>query len=165
MHLNVSFVSKSDRNEYLNIRDSYFPTLVYYSLLWGPFEEKKGVRENVASIFQNINYNVLLRTYGLVNLNLRTKEPEFQFSCVTKDCLAFPDKLWVSGPPLLNKGLHSLRLPEIYRTTIVPFSTNTPLVSIVWHDEQHSKLAEREIWLVPFDESEEKRSEVGENWR
>lgn len=127
--------------------------------------KKKGVRENVASIFQNINYNVLLRTYGLVNLNLRTKEPEFQFSCVAKDCLAFPDKLWVSGPPLLNKGLHSLRLPEIYRTTIVPFSINTPLVSIVWHDEQHSKLAEREMWLVRFDESEEKRSEVGENWR
>lgn len=57
-----------------------------------------------------------LHTYGSVNLNLRTKGSEFQFSCAAKDCLAFPDKLWVSVSPLLNKGLHSL-----WGTTIVPF--------------------------------------------
>lgn len=75
-----------------------------------------------------------LHTYGSVNLNLRTKGSEFQFSCAAKDCLAFPDKLWVSVPPLLNKGLHSL-----WGTTIVPFCINTPCISIVWHDEQRSK--------------------------
>ena len=61
MHLNVSFISKPDRNEYLNIiRDSYFPTLVYYSSQWGSFMgKKKREREIVVPIFQSINYTVL----------------------------------------------------------------------------------------------------------
>ena len=52
--MHVSFISRPDRNEYLNItRDSYFPTLVYYSSWWGPFmgKKKKGERE--------IDYTVL----------------------------------------------------------------------------------------------------------
>lgn len=53
--MHVSFISRPDRNEYLNItRDSYFPALVYYSSWWGPFmgkKKKKGERE--------IDYTVL----------------------------------------------------------------------------------------------------------
>lgn len=44
--MHVSFISRPDRNEYLNItRDSYFPTLVYYSSWWGPFMGKKKKKE------------------------------------------------------------------------------------------------------------------------
>ena len=116
----ISFLlSRPDRNEYLNItRDSYFPALVYYSSWWGPFMGKKKKRREGDWL-----HCTTLHTYGSVNLNLRTKGSEFQFSCAAKDCLAFPDKLWVSVPPLLNKGLHSLwELPlSLFVSTLLAF--------------------------------------------